>query len=185
MRNILCSLIWNHYVAVFLACMRAGCTLWSAHCCCSVTQSCLTLRNPIDCRMPGLPVPHQLPELAQIYVHRVGDAIQPSHPLSSLSLLAFNLPASESFLRCQLFESSAQSFGASASVLPMNIQGCFPLGVTGLISLLSKGLSSLLQHHSSKASVLWCSAYYFILNYIQIFLNHTKYLMMNFPTVFL
>ena len=57
----------------------------------SVTQSCLTLCNPIDCSMPGLPVHHQLLEFTQTHVHRVGDAIQPSHPLLSPSPLAFNL----------------------------------------------------------------------------------------------
>jgi len=57
----------------------------------SVTQSCLILCNPMDCSRPGFPVHHQLPELAQTYVHWVGDAIQPSHPLSSLSPPAFNL----------------------------------------------------------------------------------------------
>ena len=51
----------------------------------SVTHSCLTLCDPIDCSTPGFPVHHQLPELAQIHVHPVGDAIQPSHPLSSPS----------------------------------------------------------------------------------------------------
>ena len=51
----------------------------------SVTQSCLTLCNPMDCNMPGFFVHHQLPELAQTHVHRVSDAIQPSHPLSSPS----------------------------------------------------------------------------------------------------
>ena len=58
----------------------------------------------------------------------------------------------------QLFTSGGQSIGVSASVLPMNIQGCFSLGLTGLISLLSKGLSSLLQHHNWKASILQPSA---------------------------
>ena len=57
----------------------------------SVTQSCLTLCGPIYCRSPGLPVLHQLPEFTQSHVHRVGDAIQPSHPLSSPSPPAFNL----------------------------------------------------------------------------------------------
>ena len=51
----------------------------------SVTQSCLTLCHPMDCSMPGLPVHHQLLELTQTHVHQVGDAIQPSHPLSSPS----------------------------------------------------------------------------------------------------
>ena len=57
----------------------------------SVTQLCLTLCNLMDCSMSGLPVHHQLPELAQTHVHRVSDAIQPSHPLSSPSLPTFNL----------------------------------------------------------------------------------------------
>ena len=57
----------------------------------SITQSCPTLCNPMDCSMPGLPVHHQLPELPQTHVHWVSDAIQPSHPLSSPSPLAFNL----------------------------------------------------------------------------------------------
>ena len=57
----------------------------------SVAQSCLTLCDPMDCSMPGLPVRHQLPEFIQIHVHQVSDAIQPSHPLSSPSPPAFNL----------------------------------------------------------------------------------------------
>ena len=57
----------------------------------SVIQSCPTLCNPMDCSMPGCPVHHQLPELTQTCVHRVGDAVQPSHPLLSPSPFAFNL----------------------------------------------------------------------------------------------
>ena len=60
-------------------------------CCCSVANACPTLCDPIDCSTPGFPVPHYLPEFAQTPVHRVGDAIQPSHPLSSPSPPAFNL----------------------------------------------------------------------------------------------
>ena len=60
-------------------------------CCCSVTQSCSTLCDLMDCSMPGFPVLHHLQELAQIHVHWVGDAIQPSRPLSSPSPPAFNL----------------------------------------------------------------------------------------------
>ena len=59
-------------------------------CCCSVAQACPTLCDPLDCSTPGLPVHHQLPELTQTHVHWVGDAIQPSHPLSSPSPPAFN-----------------------------------------------------------------------------------------------
>ena len=78
----------------------------------SVTQSCLTLCDPMDCSTPGLPVHHQLPELTQTHVHRVGDAIQPSHPLSAPSPHAFNLSQhqgifqrlSSSHLVAKLFE---------------------------------------------------------------------------------
>ena len=109
-------------------------------CCCSVAQSYPTLCNPMDCSMPGFPVLHHLLELAQTQVHQVGDANQPSHPLLAPCLPAFNL--SQSFSVSQLFESGGQSVGASASasVLPMNIQDWFPLGLTDLI-LQSKGLS--------------------------------------------
>ena len=60
-------------------------------CCCSVTKSCPTLCDPMGWSTPGLPVLHHLPELAQTHVHQVGDAIQPSHPLSSPSPPAFNI----------------------------------------------------------------------------------------------
>ena len=75
-----------------------------------------------------------------------------------------SFPASGSFQMSQLFASSAQSTGVSAStsVLPMNIQGLFPLAWTSWISLQSKGLSSLLQHHSSKASILRHSAFFIV-----------------------
>ena len=59
--------------------------------CCSVAKSCLTLCDPMDCSTPGFPVLHYLPEFVQTHVHQVGDAIQPSHPLSSPSPFAFNL----------------------------------------------------------------------------------------------
>ena len=90
----------------------------------------------MDCSTPGFPVHYQLPELTQTHVHQVSDAIQPSHPLSPPSPPAHNLfPASESFLMSQLFSSSSQRTGASAtaSVLPMYIQDWFHLGLTGLI----------------------------------------------------
>ena len=56
----------------------------------SVTKSCLTFCNPVDCSTPGFPIHHQLPEVAQTHVHRAGDAIQPSHHLSSPSLPSFS-----------------------------------------------------------------------------------------------
>ena len=69
---------------------------------------------------------------------------------------------SRSFLMSQFFTSGGKNKGAStsASILPMNMQGWFPFGLTVLISLQSKGLKSLLQHQSSKVSVLWCSAFF-------------------------
>ena len=68
-------------------------------CCCSVSQSCPTLCNPMDCSKPGFPVHHQQPELTQTRVHRVSDAIQPFHPLSSPSLPAFNLSQHQSLIQ--------------------------------------------------------------------------------------
>ena len=90
----------------------------------SVTQLCPTLCDPMDCSMPGLPVHHQLPALAQTHVHRVGDAIQPSHPLLSPSPPAFSLSQHQGLFKSQFFASGGQSIGVSAStsVLPMNIQ---------------------------------------------------------------
>ena len=108
----------------------------------SVAQSSLTLCEPTDCNTPGFPVHHQLPELSQTHVHWVGDAIQPSHPLSSPSPPTFNFPSIRVFSN-ELVLHIRPNIGVSASVsvLPRNIQDWFPLGLTGWISLLSKGLS--------------------------------------------
>ena len=79
----------------------------------SVAQFCLPLCNTMDHSTPGLPVHHQLLEFTQTHVHWVGDAIQPSYPLSSLSPPGFNLfPASRSFPTSQLFASGGQSIGS-------------------------------------------------------------------------
>ena len=80
--------------------------------------------QPMDCSTPGLPVHHQLPELIQTHVHRVGDAIQLSHPVVPFSSCPQSFPASGSFPVSQFFASSGQGIGVSAStsVLPMNIQ---------------------------------------------------------------
>ena len=108
----------------------------------SVTQSCSTLWDHIDCSTPGFPVHHQHPEMVQTHAHWV---IHPTiSSLSSCSPPAFSLsPALGSFPVSQFLASSGQSIGASAlaSVLPMSIQDWFPLGLTGSISLQSKGLS--------------------------------------------
>ena len=108
----------------------------------SAAESCLTLCNPMNCSMPGLPVHHQLLELTQTHVHWVSDTIQPSDPLSPPSCLQ-SFPASGSFPMSRFFTLGGQRIGPSAlaSVLSMNSQDWFPLGLTGLISLQSKGVS--------------------------------------------
>ena len=97
----------------------------------------------MDCSTPGFPVHHQLPQLAQTDVHWVDDAIQPSHPVVPFSSCLQSFPASGSFLMSQFFTLGGHSIGvsASASILPTNIHNWFPLRLTGLIFLLSKGLS--------------------------------------------
>ena len=134
--------------------------------CCSVARLCLTLCNSMDCSTPDFPVLHYLLEFGHTHVRWVDDAIQPYHPLSpapfSSCLQCF--PVLRSFPMSRLFASGGQSTGASASatVLPMSIQSWFSLGLTGLISLLSKRLLSLLSHHNSKVSVLRCSAAFMV-----------------------
>ena len=104
----------------------------------SVTQSYLTLCDPVDYSMPGFPVRHQLPEFTQVHVHSTI-----SSSVVSFSSLLRSFPASESLQMSQFFALGGQRIRVSASalVLPMNIQDRFPLGWTGWISLLSKGLS--------------------------------------------
>ena len=129
----------------------------------SVSQSCLTLCDPMNHSTPGLLVHHQLPEFTQTHIHRVGDAIQPSHPLSSPSPPTFNLSLHQGLLTVSpFFASGGQSIGISAlaSVLTTNTQDWFPLGWTGWTSLQSKGLSrvfvskELFQFCSFRASPL-------------------------------
>ena len=95
----------------------------------------------MDHSTPGFPVLHHLPEFAQIHVYWVSDAIQLSSSVTLFSSCLQFFPASGPFLMSQFFASGGQSIGTLASVLPMNIQGWFPLGLTSLISLQSKELS--------------------------------------------
>ena len=97
----------------------------------------------MDCSTPGFPVLHYLPEFAQTHVHWVGDAIQPSHSLLPPSPPVFNLSQHQGLSQVvgSLYKMAEQlGASASASVLPVNFQGWFPLGLTSLISLLSKWL---------------------------------------------
>ena len=120
----------------------------------SVTQSCPTFFNPMDCSTPGSPVHHQLPEFAQAHVHWVGDAIQPSHPLLSPSPPAFNLSQPQGLFQgvSSSHQVGGQSIGpsASASALSLNIQHWLPLGWTGVISLQSKRLSGVFSNTTVK-----------------------------------
>ena len=114
----------------------------------SVTQSCLTLCNSMNCNTPGLPVHHQLLEFTQTHIHRVSDAIQPSHPLLSPSPPAPNPSQHQSLPMSQFFSWSGQSNGVSAlaSFLPKKSQGWSPSEWTGWISLQSKGLSGVFSN---------------------------------------
>ena len=135
-------------------------------CCCLVAQSCPTLCNPMDCRehaLPGFPALHHLPELAQIHVHRVSDVIQSSRLLLSPSSPAFSLSQHHIF--------SNESLQDVAKVLELYFNISPSSEYSGLVSFridwfdllaLQGTLKSLFQHHSSKASVLQCSAFFMV-----------------------
>ena len=117
----------------------------------------------MNCSTPGLPVHYQLPEFTQTHVHRVGDAIQLSHPLSSPSPPAPNPSQHQSFPMSQLFAWGGQRIGSfSFSISPSNEHpGLISFRMDWLDLLAVQGiLRSLLQHHSSKASMLRCSAFF-------------------------
>ena len=125
----------------------------------SVTQSCPTLCDPMDFSTAGLPVHHQLQEFTQPHVHWVSDAIQLSHPLSSPSPPAFNLSQHHGLFKW--VSSSHQYWSFSFSISSSNeYSGLISFRIDWLDLLAVQGtLRSLLQHHSSKASVLRCSAF--------------------------
>ena len=130
----------------------------------SVTQSCPVLCDPMDCSTPGFLVHHQLLELTQTHVRRVSDVIQPSCPLSSLSRLQ-SFPASGSFPMSQFFTSGGKNIGISSlSISPSNeYSGLISFRMDWLDLLAVQGtLKSLLQHHSSKASILQHSAFFIV-----------------------
>ena len=107
-----------------------------------VAQLCPTLCHPMNRSTPGLPVHHQLPDFTETHIHWVGDATQPSHPLSSPSPPASNPSQHQSFPMSQLFAWGGQSTGVSAlAFLPKKSQVWSPSEWTGWMSLQSKGLS--------------------------------------------
>ena len=130
----------------------------------SVTQSCLTLCDPMDsARQASLSITNsqsllKLQSIKSVMSPTISSSIVPFSSCLQSFLAAGSFPMS------QFFSSGGQSIGvsASASVLSVNIQDRFPLGWTGWISLQSKGLKNLLQHHSSKASILQCFAFFVV-----------------------
>ena len=131
----------------------------------SVTQSCPTLCNHMNHSTPDLPVHHQLLEFTQTHIHRVGDAFQPtiSSSVVPFSSCPQSLPASGSFPKSQLFAWGGQRIRSfSFNISPFNEHpGLISLRMDWLDLLAVQGtLKSLLQHHSSKASILWCSAFF-------------------------
>ena len=130
----------------------------------SATQLCLTLCDPMDYSTPSFPVHHQLPEFTQTHVHWVGDAIQPSHPLSSPSPLTFNLSQHQSLFQW------VSSLHQVAKVLEFQLQHqtfqwIFPLGWTGWISLQSKRLSIVFSNTTVQKHQFFCAQAFFIVQF--------------------
>ena len=123
----------------------------------SVTQSCLTLCDPMDCNTPGFPVHHQLLELTQTHVPQVGDAIQPSHPLSSPSPPAFNPSQQQGLFK---WVSSSHQVAKvlkfqlqSASVLPMNITNDYQYLILIKVQVYLKDIAGLIPDHYNEGTI--------------------------------
>ena len=129
----------------------------------SVAQLCPTLCNPMNCTTPGFPVHHQLTELTQTQVHRVHDAIQLSHPLSSPSLLPSIFPSIRVFSNEPVLCIRWPNYWSfSLSISPSNeYSGLISFSMDWLELLAVQWtLKSLLQHHTSETSILPCSAFF-------------------------
>ena len=130
-----------------------------------VTQSCLILWDSMNCSSPSFPVHHQLTELTQTHVHQVGDAIQPSHPLSSLLLLFSIFPSIRVFSNeSALHIRWPKCWSFSLNISPSNEHpGLNSFRMDWLDLLAVQGtLKSLLKHHYTKASILRCSAFFMV-----------------------
>ena len=128
----------------------------------SVAQSCLTHCDPMNRSTPGLPVHHQLLESTQTHVHCVGDAIQPSHPLSSPSPPAPNPSQHQGLFKSALCIRWPKDWSFSFSISPSNEHPgliSFKMDWLDLLAV-QEILKSLLQYHSSKTSILQCSAFF-------------------------
>ena len=143
-RNYHCS--YFHWSTVDLwHCASFRCTVkWFSCCGCSVTHLWPTLCDPKGCSTPCLPVPHHVLKFANVHAHYISDAIQPSHPLMPSSPFALNLSQHQGLFQwvsCSPSDDQNTGASASATVFPTSFQGWFPLRLTGLSSLPSKGLS--------------------------------------------
>ena len=130
----------------------------------SVTQSCLTLCDPMDCSTPGFPVHHQLPELAQTYALQAGDAIQRLILCCPLLLLPSIFPTIRLFSNKSVFHIRWPKYWSfSFSISPSNEYSglIFRMDLLDLLAVQGT-LKSLLQHHSSKASIPQCSAFFIV-----------------------
>ena len=139
-------------------------TFSSCCCCCSVAKSCLTL-CPVDCSTPGSSVLHCLPEFAQIRVHWVSDAIQSAHPLSPPLLLPSIFPSIRVFSNESAFCIRWPKYWSFSFIIsPSNEHPGLISFRTDWLDLLAvqETLKSLLQHHSSKISILWCSVFFMV-----------------------
>ena len=130
----------------------------------SVTQSCPILCDPKDRSTPGLPAHHQHPESTQTHAHSVGDATQPSHPLSPSSPSVFSLSKHQGLFQQVDCISWPKYWSFSFSISPSNeYSGLIFFTIDWLDLLAVQGtLKSLLQHHSSKASILQCSTFFIV-----------------------
>ena len=119
--------------------------------------------NPMDGRTPGFPVHHQLPDLTQTHIHQVGDAIQPSHPLSSLSPPTFNLSSIRVFSNGSVLCIRWPRHWSFSINFSNEYSGLISYRMDWLDLLVLQGtLKSLLQQHNSKASILQCSAFFIV-----------------------
>ena len=154
------SLIHSSAVGILLLSPSLVCLFFSSSQFSSVALLRSPLCEPMDCSTPVFPVDYQLLELTQTHVHRVSDAIQPSHPLSSPSPPAFNLSQHQGLFQWvssshQVLELQHQSFHEYSGLISFRIDWFDFPAVQGT-------LKSLLQHHSSKVSTLWHSAFFTI-----------------------
>ena len=158
--------VWNIFILVICQCHcdRHVFCIWSFPITFSSVQSCPTFCNPMDCSTPGLPVHRQLLEFTQTHVCWVGDTIQPSHPLLSPSPPTFNLSQHQGLFKW------VSSLHQVAKVLEFQLQhrsfqysGLISFRMDWLNLLAVKGtLKSILYHHSSKATILWCSTFFVV-----------------------